>query len=55
MELAVQGIVQPGFHVGGQFNWLRVTENIHGQPGLIDHHLAVFTVLEMALEFLPGR
>jgi hypothetical protein len=54
MELAVQGIMEPGLHVGGQLNRLRITENIHGQPGLIDHQLAVSTVLEMAFEFVPG-
>src|SRR5258708_5335763 len=55
MELAVQRVMQPGSYVRGQFNRLRIAEYFHGQPGLIDHHFAVSTVLEMAFEFLPGR
>ncbi len=47
--------MQPGFHVGRQFNRLRITEYFHGQPGLIDHHFAVYTVIEMALKFLLRR
>src|SRR6266436_4571919 len=55
MELAVQRVMQPGFYVRGQFNRLRIAEYFHGQPGLIDHHFTVFTVLKMALKFLLHR
>ena len=55
MELAAQGIMQPRLHVSREFDRCRITEDIHSQPGLIDHHLAVPTVLEMALEFLLHR
>ena len=52
MELAVQRVMQPGLYVRGQFNRLRIAEYFHGQPGLIDHHFAVSTILKMALKFL---
>src|SRR5260370_37122204 len=55
MELAVQRLMQPGSYVRGQFNRLRITEYFHRQLGLIDHHFAVFAVLEMALKFLLHR
>src|SRR5258708_6228132 len=55
LDLAVEPVMQPGLYVRGQFNRLRIAEYFHGQPGLIDHHFAVSTVLEMAFEFLPGR
>src|SRR6266436_8105774 len=55
MELAVQRVMQPGLHVGRQFNRLRIAEYFHRQPGLIDHHFTVFTVLKMALKFLLHR
>jgi len=55
MEPAVQRVMQPGLYVRGQFNRLRIAEYFHGQPGLIDHHFTVFTVLKMALKFLLHR
>src|SRR5260370_35713845 len=55
MELAVQRVMQPGLYVRGQFNRLRIAEYFHGQPGLIDHHFTVLTVLKMALKFLLHR
>src|SRR5260370_24284596 len=55
MELAVQRLMQPGSYVRGQFNRLRIAEYFHRQLGLIDHHFAVFAVLEMALKFLLHR
>jgi len=54
-EAAAQGVMQPGLHVAGQFDRFRIAEKLHGHPGLIDHDFALFTVFEMALEFLPHR
>ena len=45
--------MQTRLHINGKFDRFRITKNIHGQPGLINHHLALPTVLEMAFEFLP--
>ena len=55
MQLAAQGIMQPGLHVTRQIDRFRIAEDIHGQPGLIDHHLTLFAVFQMALEFLLHR
>ena len=47
--------MQPRLHISRQFDRLRIAEDIHRQPGLIDHHLAVSTVFEMAFDFLLHR
>ncbi len=47
--------MQPGLYVTRQFDRLRIAEDIHREPGLIDYHLAVPAVLKMALKFLPQR
>jgi len=46
-EATAQGIVQPGLHIAGQFDRLRSQKNRHRQPGLIDHHLALSTMLQI--------
>lgn len=41
------------FHVGGQLHRLGTGKDLNGFPRLVDDHRAVFTMLQVPLQFLP--
>ena len=47
--------MQAGVQIRRERNRLRITENFYAFLGLVQDHRAVFTVLEVALEFLFDR
>jgi hypothetical protein len=55
LELAVEGLVQAGVDVLGEFYGFGGAEDFYCSSGLVDDDGAAFAVVEMDLDFLPDR